>query len=58
MDDPLSALDLQVGEYIVRETILNKFRKENKTVVMVTHALNYLKYFDYVYLVEKGEIRV
>ena len=63
MDDPLSALDLQVGEYIVKETLLKQMRREEgnrnrnrKTVVVVTHALNYLKYFDYIYVVEGGEV--
>jgi len=44
MDDPLSALDLKVGEKVIKEAILG--RLTGKTVVVVTHALNYLHYFD------------
>jgi len=56
MDDPLSALDLHVGEYIMQETVLKKLK--GKTIVMVTHALNYLKYFDYIYFMEDGKVSI
>lgn len=54
MDDPLSALDLKVGEKVMKETILG--RLTGKTVVVVTHALNYLQYFDQIYYMEDGQI--
>ena len=56
MDDPLSALDLHVGEYIMQETVLKELK--GKTIVMVTHALNYLKYFDYIYFMEDGKVSI
>ena len=52
MDDPLSALDLKVGEKVIKEAILG--RLTGKTVVVVTHALNYLHYFDQIYYLEDG----
>jgi len=56
MDDPLSALDLHVGEYIMQHTILKRLK--GKTIIMVTHALNYLKYFDYIYFMEDGKVSI
>ena len=54
MDDPLSALDLKVGEKVMKETILDRLK--GKTVIVVTHALNYLQYFDQIYYMEDGQI--
>ncbi len=54
LDDPLSAVDIHVGTLIVKEC-LQKYLK-NKTRIVVTHALAYLKYFDYIYIMHQGEI--
>lgn len=27
-----------------------------KTIVIITHAIDYTKYFDYIYMMEKGQI--
>lgn len=52
MDDILSALDANVGAKIMKETILGVLKE--KTVIMVTHALQYLKHSDYVYVMDEG----
>lgn len=53
MDDILSALDANVGAKIMKETILGVLR--GKTIIMVTHALQYLKHSDFVYLMDEGQ---
>ena len=50
----MSALDANVGAFITEETIIKQLR--SKTVVLVTHGLQYLKYADYIYIVDEGEI--
>ena len=54
LDDPISALDIHVGS-MVMEKGLKKFL-EGKTRIIATHALPYLKFFDYIYHLEDGEI--
>lgn len=53
-DDPLSALDGNVGEYLMQETI--KKQLAGKTRLIITHAMHFLKYADKVYYVDKGRI--
>jgi ATP-binding cassette subfamily C (CFTR/MRP) protein 1 len=53
-DDILSALDSYVGSFIMEETIKKKLK--HKTVIMATHALQYLKYADYSFLMDDGRI--
>ena len=47
-DDPLSALDVQVGGHLFRSGIMGRLRKANRTVVLVTHQLQYLQQADKV----------
>ncbi|CAD8099082.1 unnamed protein product [Paramecium primaurelia] len=54
LDDPLSAVDAQVGNFILKECFINLLK--GKTRILITHALNYCKYTDYIYLMQKGEI--
>ena len=54
LDDILSALDSQVGAFVMEETILGIWR--NKTVLMTTHAIQYLKKGDLIYLMEEGKV--
>ncbi|KAM3143254.1 hypothetical protein pb186bvf_004586 [Paramecium bursaria] len=54
LDDPISAVDIHVGKFIMNQC-LNGFLK-NKTRVLVTHAVNFTQYCDYIYLMDKGEI--
>jgi ABC-type bacteriocin/lantibiotic exporter with double-glycine peptidase domain len=54
LDDLLSAVDVHVGKFMLKETILN-FCKQ-KTVILVTHALYYLKYVDKILIMDGGRI--
>jgi len=53
-DDILSALDAQVGSFVMQETILGYLK--GKTVLMSTHAVQYLPRGDKIYLLEEGKI--
>jgi ATP-binding cassette subfamily C (CFTR/MRP) protein 4 len=53
-DDPLSALDSDVGKEIFTELIKNYLR--NKTVLIVTHALQYIPMMNKVLYMEEGKI--
>jgi ABC-type multidrug transport system ATPase subunit len=53
-DDPISALDIHVGKFVMEEGIVNYLR--GKTRIVATHALAYLKFFDYIYVMDDGEI--
>lgn len=54
LDDPISAVDVNVGKHLV----VNCFQKylHNKTRVLITHAVSYLKYVDYIYIFKDGGV--
>nr|XP_027794990.1 multidrug resistance-associated protein 9 isoform X2 [Marmota flaviventris] len=54
LDDPLSSVDAHVGKHIFEECIKKTLR--GKTVVLVTHQLQFLESCDEVILLEDGEI--
>jgi len=53
-DDPISALDANVGKKIMKNCII-KYLK-GKTRIIVTHALQYLKYMDRIFYMKNGRI--
>ncbi|XP_072039246.1 ATP-binding cassette sub-family C member 9-like [Amphiura filiformis] len=55
LDDPLSALDIHVGSHLFKEGIMGLIRN-NKTVVLVTHHLQFLQYADDILVMENGTI--
>ncbi|XP_015344293.1 ATP-binding cassette sub-family C member 12 isoform X2 [Marmota marmota marmota] len=54
LDDPLSSVDAHVGKHVFEECIKKTLR--GKTVVLVTHQLQFLESCDEVILLEDGEI--
>lgn len=54
LDDLLSAVDVHVGKFILKESLL-KFCSQ-KTILLVTHAIYYLKYVDKILIMEGGRI--
>ncbi|XP_044517360.1 ATP-binding cassette sub-family C member 12 isoform X2 [Gracilinanus agilis] len=54
LDDPLSAVDAHVGKHIFEECI--KKALKGKTIVLVTHQLQFLEFCNEVILLEDGEI--
>ena len=53
-DDPISALDANIGKKIMKELIIDYLK--GKTRVIVTHALQYLKYMDRIIYMKDGKI--
>ncbi|XP_077868176.1 ATP-binding cassette sub-family C member 9-like [Saccoglossus kowalevskii] len=56
LDDSLSALDVHVGEHVMEKAILGFLLGSNRTVILVTHQLQYLKHADQVLVMENGKI--
>ncbi|XP_027723633.1 ATP-binding cassette sub-family C member 11 isoform X2 [Vombatus ursinus] len=54
LDDPLSAVDTYVGKHIFEECI--KKALSGKTMVLVTHQLQYLEFCDQIILLKDGKI--
>jgi len=54
LDDPLSAVDAYVGKHIFSECI--KKEMKGRTVIFVTHQLQYLKECDDVITLKEGRI--
>ncbi|KAJ3267836.1 hypothetical protein HDV01_003946 [Terramyces sp. JEL0728] len=54
LDDPLAALDAHVGKRVFKNAI--KGLLGDKTVVLVTHQLQYLNQLDQIIVMENGEI--
>ena len=54
-DDPLSALDAYVGVNLFNE-VFNDYLKE-KTIIISTHALQYVSFFDRIFYINQGEIK-
>ena len=54
LDDPLAALDANVKKNIFENVLLKHLQK--KTRVMVTHAVDFLKFVDRVVVMKQGAI--
>ncbi|KAJ3258831.1 hypothetical protein HK103_003213 [Boothiomyces macroporosus] len=54
LDDPLAALDAHVGKYVFKNAIQGMLK--DKTVLLVTHQLQYLNQLDHILVMENGEI--
>ena len=53
-DDPISALDVHVGKAVMEEGIVGYLK--GKTRIVATHAIAFLKYFDYIYVLDDGRV--
>lgn len=54
LDDPLSAVDAHVGKYIFNKCVVGALKR--KTVIFVTHQMQYLSACDHVILLKNGRI--
>ena len=54
-DDPISALDANVGMKVMKNCIIKYL--SNKTRILVTHALQYISFADRIIYMNKGEIK-
>ena len=55
LDDPLSAVDAHVGKALFTNAIL-PMKKQGKTVLLVTHAIQHLPLCDRIVLMDDGRI--
>ncbi|CAM1323224.1 Sur (predicted) [Pycnogonum litorale] len=58
LDDPLSALDAQVGIHVFEQGIQRLLLKRKRTVLLVTHKLQYLPKAAMIVVLDKGQIKV
>ena len=56
LDDPLSAVDAHVGQHIFDKVIGRDGILQDKTRVLVTNSITFLRMVDYIILMEDGEI--
>ncbi|GIQ87589.1 hypothetical protein KIPB_009656, partial [Kipferlia bialata] len=56
LDDPLSAVDAHVGRAIWVDVIMASLRAHGKTVILVTHQVQYLPQCDRVILINRGTV--
>uniref|UniRef100_A0A3P8RLK8 ATP-binding cassette, sub-family C (CFTR/MRP), member 12 n=1 Tax=Amphiprion percula TaxID=161767 RepID=A0A3P8RLK8_AMPPE len=54
LDDPLSAVDAHVGKHIFEECVKKELQR--KSIILVTHQLQYLEFCDDILVLEDGEI--
>ncbi|XP_022081543.1 ATP-binding cassette sub-family C member 9-like [Acanthaster planci] len=56
LDDPLSALDVHVGRTLLEEGITKWLMGHKRTVILVTHQLQYLNRADLIIVMKDGRI--
>jgi len=54
LDDPISALDANVKKKIFENVLLNHLKE--KTIILVTHAIDFLHLVDRIVVFNEGEI--
>ncbi|XP_030855894.1 ABC transporter C family member 8 [Strongylocentrotus purpuratus] len=56
LDDPLSALDMHVGAHLFENGILKILKKQKRTIILVTHQLQYLPEANKIIVMKDGQI--
>ncbi|GFO14038.1 canalicular multispecific organic anion transporter 1 [Plakobranchus ocellatus] len=56
MDDPLSAVDAQVGKHIFKHVLSNKGLLRSKTRIISTHSVHWLPLMDKIIVMDQGRI--
>ncbi|KAK5935847.1 hypothetical protein CgunFtcFv8_021166 [Champsocephalus gunnari] len=54
LDDPLSSVDAHVGKHMFEECI--KKELQGKSIILITHQLQYLEFCDNILVLEDGEV--
>lgn len=55
LDDPLSAVDAHVGQFLFHEGIRSCLA--GKTRILVTHQVHLLPYFDKIIVMDAGQVK-
>ncbi|XP_073506651.1 ATP-binding cassette sub-family C member 9 isoform X4 [Phyllobates terribilis] len=56
LDDPFSALDIHLSDHLMQDGILKFLQEDKRTVVLVTHKLQYLTHADWIIAMKDGFI--
>ncbi|KAM8974245.1 ATP-binding cassette sub-family C member 9 isoform 2-T2 [Pelodytes ibericus] len=56
LDDPFSALDIHLSDHLMQEGILKFLREDKRTVLLVTHKLQYLPHADWIIAMKDGSV--
>ncbi|XP_061494358.1 ATP-binding cassette sub-family C member 9 isoform X2 [Rhineura floridana] len=56
LDDPFSALDIHLSDHLMQEGILKFLRDDKRTLVLVTHKLQYLPHADWIIAMKDGTV--
>ncbi|XP_051011502.1 ATP-binding cassette sub-family C member 9 [Acomys russatus] len=56
LDDPFSALDIHLSDHLMQEGILKFLQDDKRTVVLVTHKLQYLTHADWIIAMKDGNV--
>ncbi|XP_035003071.1 ATP-binding cassette sub-family C member 9 [Hippoglossus stenolepis] len=56
LDDPFSALDIHLSDHLMQEGILKFLQDDKRTVILVTHKLQYLIHADWIIAMKDGSI--
>uniref|UniRef100_A0A9L0S902 ATP binding cassette subfamily C member 9 n=1 Tax=Equus caballus TaxID=9796 RepID=A0A9L0S902_HORSE len=56
LDDPFSALDIHLSDHLMQEGILKFLQDDKRTLVLVTHKLQYLTHADWIIAMKDGTV--
>ncbi|XP_074050394.1 ATP-binding cassette sub-family C member 9 isoform X3 [Macrotis lagotis] len=56
LDDPFSALDIHLSDHLMQEGILKFLQEDKRTLVLVTHKLQYLTHADWIIAMKDGSV--
>ncbi|XP_023370472.1 ATP-binding cassette sub-family C member 9 [Otolemur garnettii] len=56
LDDPFSALDIHLSDHLMQEGILKFLQDDKRTLVLVTHKLQYLTHADWIIAMKDGSV--
>uniref|UniRef100_A0A8D0LCT4 ATP binding cassette subfamily C member 9 n=1 Tax=Sphenodon punctatus TaxID=8508 RepID=A0A8D0LCT4_SPHPU len=56
LDDPFSALDIHLSDHLMQEGILKFLKDDKRTLVLVTHKLQYLTHADWIIAMKDGTV--
>ncbi|XP_062990830.1 ATP-binding cassette sub-family C member 9 [Elgaria multicarinata webbii] len=56
LDDPFSALDIHLSDHLMQEGILKFLKDDKRTLVLVTHKLQYLPHADWIIAMKDGTV--
>ncbi|XP_071960141.1 ATP-binding cassette sub-family C member 9-like [Antedon mediterranea] len=58
LDDPMSALDVHVGAHVFENGIKRWLIGSKRTVILVTHQLQYLPFADQIIVLKNGQVQL